>query len=59
MSLPNALAECLAVDLDDLLGLVPDKFRHAARYAEGLEIFVEAVKGYCDDVRDRSFNPES
>lgn len=43
----------------DLLGLVPDKFRHAARYAEGLEIFVEAVKGYCDDVRDRSFNPES
>jgi 3-methyl-2-oxobutanoate hydroxymethyltransferase len=39
----------------DLLGLTPTKFKHAKRYAEGREIFIEALKSFAREVREGQF----
>jgi 3-methyl-2-oxobutanoate hydroxymethyltransferase len=41
--------------LHDMLGLSVQKFRHAKRYAEGREAFVEALRSYASEVRDGGF----
>jgi 3-methyl-2-oxobutanoate hydroxymethyltransferase len=44
--------------LHDVLGLTTHHYRHAKPFAHGYDLFVEAIKGYSSEVRDKSFPTE-
>ncbi len=44
--------------LHDLLGMTPHKFKHARRYADVHEPFIEALRRFASDVREGAFPTE-